>query len=93
VVPQVASGQEAATEKTDQDGVPKSVFPAAARDWDRIGIYNLREKDKAAPVVTVIVYAEDSDVAAEKEALRKGEPQGSFYPNDFAFHGVCRVGD
>src|SRR6516225_6119699 len=67
--------------------IDRSVFPKHADDWDRIGLFKLKDGDKER---LVLLYYYDSDSVAEKIRAKRGYG-GQRYPNSFAVHAVYQA--
>lgn len=67
--------------------IDRAVFPRGADDWDRIGLFQLKDGDKDR---LVLLYYYDSDSVAEKMMKRKGYGVMT-YPNSFDVHAVYQV--
>jgi hypothetical protein len=64
--------------------VDRAVFPKGADNWDRIGVFQLKDADKDR---LVLLYCYDSDSVSEKTMKKDGF--GFFvYPNSFDVHAV-----
>jgi hypothetical protein len=64
--------------------IDRSVFPKGYDNWDRVGLYVLKDGDKDR---LVLLYCSDSDSVAEKMMAKKGFAMQS-YPNFFNVHAV-----
>lgn len=64
--------------------VGSAVFPDGAENWDRVGLFELRDGNTTR---RVLLYCHDSDSVMEKEIAKKGSAMG-FYPNSFALHAL-----
>jgi hypothetical protein len=64
--------------------IDRSVFPKGYDNWDRIGLYALKDGDKDR---LVLMNYYDSDSVAEKMIAKKGFASQS-YPNFFNVHAV-----
>src|SRR5262245_20650420 len=64
--------------------VDRAVFPKGADNWDRIGLFKLKDGDKDR---LVLLYYYDSDSVAEK-MMTKGGVGAWTYPNIFHVHAV-----
>jgi hypothetical protein len=72
----------------DTSNTPEVRLPKGGEDWDFIGTFKLMDgKDK---IVTVRLYAYDSDSVAEKRLKQHGVAM-SFYPNFFSLHAMYRT--
>ncbi len=64
--------------------VDRAAFPNGANNWDRIGLFKLKDGDKDR---LVLLYYYDSDSVAEKMMEKKGFAMQT-YPNSFDVHAV-----
>ena len=64
--------------------IARSIFPKAHDNWNRIGLFVLKDGDKDR---LVLLYYYDSDSVAEKMMTKKGFAMQS-YPNFFDVHAV-----
>jgi hypothetical protein len=64
--------------------VDPTVFPVGADDWDRIGLFKLKDGDKDR---LVLLYYYDSDSVGER-MLKKRVIGTGIYPNIFHVHAV-----
>jgi hypothetical protein len=66
--------------------VDPAVFPKGAENWDRIGLFTLKDGEKDR---LVLLYSYDSDSVSER-AMKKDRFVLQVYPNVFAVHAVYR---
>ena len=64
--------------------IDRTVFPKNADDWDRIGLFKLKDGDKDR---LVLLYCYDSDSVTHKMMTKKDSATCT-YPNSFAVHAV-----
>lgn len=64
--------------------IDRAVFPKGASDWDRIGIFKLKDGENDR---LVLLYYYDSDSVCEKMRQKEGFGIGG-YPNFFDVHAV-----
>jgi hypothetical protein len=64
--------------------IDRAVFPKGADNWDRIGLFKLKDGEKDR---LVLVYYYDSDSVTEKMMKKEGIGTGS-YPNFFDVQAV-----
>jgi hypothetical protein len=64
--------------------IDRAAFPKGVDNWDRIGLFLLKDGDKDR---LVLLYYYDSDSVAEKMMAKKGFADKS-YPNFFHVHAV-----
>jgi hypothetical protein len=67
--------------------VPRAVFPKGADEWDRIGLFELKDGDTSR---LVLLYFRDTDSIAEKAMARTGALMKS-YPNFFDVHAIYQA--
>jgi hypothetical protein len=67
--------------------IDRNVFPKGADNWDRIGLFKL--KDGGEDRLVLLYYYDSDSVASKKE--REGRYRGRFYPNSFGVHAVYQT--
>lgn len=67
--------------------IDRGVFPKGADNWDRIGLFQLKDGDKDR---LVLLYYYDSDSVAEKMMAKKGFAKQT-YPNFFDVHAIYQA--
>ncbi len=66
--------------------VDRTVLPNRACDWDRIGLFKLRDGKQDR---LVLLYCYDTDSVSEREFAKHGSAR-LLYPNSFAVHAVYK---
>jgi len=67
--------------------IDRKVFPEGVDDWDRIGLFKLKDGDEDR---VVLLYCYDSDSVTEKRMAKHGIARFT-YPNSFELHAIYQT--